>query len=86
MERIENASPVLANMTLDGLEKFPQERLPKRWEGRRIKVNLVRFADDFIITGHSQVFLLMVVKPLVEAFFKERGLELSQEKTIVTHI
>jgi RNA-directed DNA polymerase len=80
------ASPVLANMTLDGLEKFLQERLPKRWEGRRIKVNLVRFADDFIITGHSQVFLLMVVKPLVEEFFQERGLELSQEKTIITHI
>jgi RNA-directed DNA polymerase len=80
------ASPVLANMTLDGLEKFLQERLPKRWEGRRIKVNLVRFADDFIITGHSKVFLLMVVKPLVEEFFSERGLELSQEKTIITHI
>jgi RNA-directed DNA polymerase len=80
------ASPVLANMTLDGLEKFLQERLPRRWEGCRIKVNLVRFADDFIITGHSQVFLLMVVKPLVEAFFQERGLELSQEKTIITHI
>ena len=80
------ASPVLANMTLDGLEKFLQERLPKRWEGRRIKVNLVRFADDFIITGHSQVFLLMVVKPLVEEFFNERGLDLSQEKTIITHI
>jgi len=80
------ASPVLANMTLDGLEKFLQERLPKQWKGRRIKVNLVRFADDFIITGHSKVFLLMVVKPLVEAFFSERGLELSQEKTIITHI
>ena len=80
------ASPVLANMTLDGLERFLRERLPKRWEGQRIKVNLVRFADDFIITGHSQVFLLMVVKPLVEEFFRERGLELSQEKTIITHI
>jgi RNA-directed DNA polymerase len=80
------ASPVLANMTLDGLEKFLQERLPKRWKGQRIKVNLVRFADDFIITGQSQVFLLTVVKPLLEEFFKERGLELSQEKTIITHI
>jgi RNA-directed DNA polymerase len=80
------ASPVLANMTLDGLEQFLQERLPKQWQGRRIKVNLVRFADDFIITGHSKVFLLMVVKPLVEAFFSERGLEISEEKTIITHI
>lgn len=80
------ASPVLANMTLDGLEKFLRERLPKQWKGHRIKVNLVRFADDFIITGHSKIFLLMVVKPLVEAFFNERGLELSEEKTILTHI
>jgi len=46
----------------------------------------VRFADDFIITGHSKVFLLMVVKPLVEEFFNERGLELSKEKTTITHI
>jgi len=80
------ASPVLANMTLDGLEKFLQERLPKRWEGHRVKVNLVRFADDFIITGQSKVLLLMVVKPLVQEFFRERGLELSKEKTIITHI
>ena len=80
------ASPVLANMTLDGLEKYLRERLPKQWKGHRIKVNLVRFADDFIITGHSKVFLLMVVKPLVEEFFSERGLELSKEKTIITHI
>ena len=80
------ASPVLANMTLDGLEKFLRERLPKQWKGHRIKINLVRFADDFIITGHSKIFLLMVVKPLVEAFFNERGLELSEEKTILTHI
>jgi len=80
------ASPVLANMTLDGLEKFLQERLPKQWEGLPIKVNLVRFADDFIITGQSKVFLMMVVKPLVEAFFQERGLELSEKKTTITHI
>ena len=27
-----------------------------------------------------------MVKPLVEQFFRERGLELSQEKTVITHI
>jgi RNA-directed DNA polymerase len=43
-------------------------------------------SDWYIITGHSKIFLLKVVKPLVEAFFNERGLELSQEKTILTHI
>ncbi len=54
--------------------------------GQRVKVNLVRFADDFIITGYARTFLESVVKPLVERFFRERDLELSAEKTIITHI
>jgi RNA-directed DNA polymerase len=79
-------SPVLANMALDGLEKYLREHLPQYQKGQRVKVNLVRFADDFIITGYARVFLETVVKPLVEQFFRERGLELSPEKTIITHI
>ncbi len=79
-------SPVLANMALDGLEKYLREHLPQYHEGQRVKVNLVRFADDFIITGYARVFLESVVKPLVERFFRERGLELSPEKTVITHI
>lgn len=79
-------SPVIANMALDGLEKFLRERLPKYKEGKRIKVNLVRFADDFVITGYSKVFLLVTVRPLVEQFLEDRGLELSEEKTTITHI
>ena len=43
-------SPVLANMALDGLEEHLQKHLPRYWKGQRVKVNLVRFADDFIIT------------------------------------
>src|SRR5262249_39194479 len=53
---------------------------------RRVKVNLVRYCDDFIITGSSKELLENEVKPLVEEFLKERGLELSQEKTKITHI
>ncbi len=79
-------SPVLANMALDGLEKHLREHLPQYQKGQRVKVNLVRFADDFIITGYTRAFLESVVKPLVERFFRERGLELSPEKTIITHI
>jgi RNA-directed DNA polymerase len=42
-------SPVLANMTLDGLEKRLQETFPKTTtRGKKAKVNLVRFADDFV--------------------------------------
>ena len=79
-------SPVIANMALDGMEKYLRERLPKRMEGQKTKVNLVRFADDFILTGYSQVFLEESVKPLVEQYLQERGLELSAEKTTLTHI
>jgi len=53
---------------------------------RRHKVHLVRYADDFIITGTSKVLLEYEVQPLVEHFLAERGLELSHEKTRITHI
>jgi RNA-directed DNA polymerase len=48
----------------------------------------VRFpsATHLIITGHSRDFLEKEVKPLVASFLKTRGLELSPEKTGITHI
>ncbi len=80
-------SPVLANMTLDGLERRLRERFPKTTvKGIAAKVNFVRYADDFIVTAASKEVLEHEVKPLVEAFMKERGLELSSEKTCITHI
>ena len=80
------ASPVLANLALDGLERSLKERFPKppgETVDRR-KVHMVRYADDFIITGTSKELLEGEVKPCVEQFMKERGLELSQEKTVIT--
>lgn len=83
-------SPTLMNMTLDGLERFLHEKLPtrKKIEGKTHfnKMNFVRYADDFIITGESQEFLRSKVLPLVKLFLKERGLQLSEEKTFITHI
>ena len=65
-------SPVLANMTLDGLERRLRERYPKASAlSRKVKVNLVRYADDFIITGSSKELLENEVKPLVESFLRE---------------
>jgi RNA-directed DNA polymerase len=79
------ASPVLANLALDGLERKLKERFPKPNSGTDPrKVNMVRYADDFIITGTSKELLEDEVKPVVEQFMKGRGLELSQEKTVVT--
>jgi RNA-directed DNA polymerase len=80
-------SPVIANMTLDGLEQLLSSHFPKKGRnGGKAKVNLIRYADDFCITGASKELLEQEVKPLVEQFLRERGLELSTEKTVVTHI
>ena len=83
-------SPTLANMTLDGLEKLLVKHFPRqKWKDGKLwspKVNLVRYADDFIITGDSKELLENEVRPLVERFLQERGLVLSADKTRITHI
>ena len=76
-------SPTLMNLTLDGLETKLRERFPAH---RGLKVNFVRYADDFIITGASKELLENEVRPLVTQFLTERGLQLSEKKTRVTHI
>src|SRR6202790_3559165 len=80
-------SPALANRTLDGLEGLLHERFgATRRQRQRHKVHLVRYADDFVITGISKELLRDEVQPLVAHFLKERGLELSHEKTSITHV
>jgi len=74
-------SPTLSNMTLDGLEEAVRCAVP-----RRSRVNFVRYADDFIITGKSKRLLENQIKPAVEEFIAERGLSLSKEKTVITYI
>ena len=78
-------SPTLANMTLNGLENLLTQHFPKgQWKDGRLwqpKVNLVRYADDFIVTGDSRELLEIEVRPLVEQFLKEGGLALSPDKT-----
>jgi RNA-directed DNA polymerase len=78
-------SPVAANMTLDGLEAMLAEKFPRARQ-RGLKMNMVRYADDFIITGHSKEWLEHEVRPAVAEFLAERGLVLSSEKTRITHI
>lgn len=81
-------SPVLANLTLDGLEQRLKEHFQHatKRERKAAKVNMVRYADDFIVTGSSKELLEQELKPIIEHFLRERGLELSQEKTCITHI
>jgi RNA-directed DNA polymerase len=80
-------SPALANRALDGLQPLLEQQFGNtRRRQKECKVHLVRYADDFIITGTSRALLKNEVQPLVEHFLRERGLELSHEKTRITHV
>ncbi len=82
-------SPTLANITLNGLEtelmQFLREKLGTK-PAKRGKVNLVRYADDFVVTGSSKELLETIVQPWIVEFLRERGLTLSMEKTRIVHI
>ena len=76
------ASPLLANLCLDGLEACVAKNVTEK---RRRKINVIRYADDFIVTGDKK-WLEEVVKPRIVAFLKIRGLRLSEEKTHITQV
>lgn len=76
-------SPTIANMTLNGLEtviRNLRRSFPRQW------INVVRYADDFVVTATRKETLEEVVKPVIENFLAERGLSLSKEKTRISHI
>lgn len=86
-------SPTLANMTLDGLQSLVKKAVKGYWKpdpnGRKWikpKINLVRYADDFIVTAKDKETIEQIILPLVRQFMEERGLMLSEEKTKITHI
>lgn len=82
-------SPTLANMTLDGIQPIlaqKYKRIFRKGKHYSPMVNLVRYADDFIITSAEKEVLEREIKPMLVEFLAERGLELSEEKTVITHI
>ncbi|TAK37931.1 MAG: group II intron reverse transcriptase/maturase [Lysobacteraceae bacterium] len=82
-------SPTLANVALNGLERELKAHLKASLgytKAQQAKVNVTRYADDFVITGASSEVLMDVVRPWVEGFLATRGLELSAEKTRVVHM
>lgn len=85
-------SPILANMALDGLQKKLAETFDISRTGRiserahkRNKVNFVRYADDFIVSAATKE-IAEEVKIVIRDFLNIRGLQLSEEKTLVTNI
>jgi len=87
-------SPTMANMVLDGLQEAIDTACQIRKRGKKTvtrypnpyKIHLIRYADDFVITCTDKSILELKVKPAIEAFLAKRGLELSPEKTLITHI
>ncbi len=76
-------SPTLANMVLDGLEEAIYKAAAPRYLN---KAYVIRYADDFVVAAESKDLLESKIKPAIEHFLKVRGLELSVEKTKITHI
>ena len=86
-------SPTLMNHTLNGLE----EHLAKTFKpgygissnGKKVLkstcIKLVRYADDFIVTGRSKRQLERV-KCAIGEFLKYRGLKFNDDKTSIRHI
>lgn len=92
-------SPILANMVLDGLQNLLYSKYKNRYHSSKDgkfhwttpsppnrQVNFIRYADDFIVTCNSKQVLEEEVKPMIKSFLQERGLELSEEKTVITDI
>lgn len=84
-------SPTLANITLDGMEQVVKNagKVQEFTKGKRKnpnKINFVRYADDFIVTGANKEILVEKIKPAIETFLAERGLSLSIEKTHISSI
>jgi len=66
-------------MTLDGMKTLLKNQFKNK------KVNLTRYADDWVITAESRE-VAEQVKSAIESFLAERGLTLSEEKTKIVHI
>ncbi len=81
-------SPLLANIALDGMENHLYEKL--REKGYKVaelyqgKVRIVRYADDFVVM-HENKKVIEDSKLIIAEWLKERGLQLSEEKTKIVH-
>ena len=72
-------SPLLANIALHGLETAITTAF-----GKKHRVAVIRFADDFVIICEDLATLL-AAKALTETWLAETGLVLKPSKTCITH-
>jgi RNA-directed DNA polymerase len=77
-------SPLLANITLDGMEGYLCEKLREKGYRSHDQIRVVRYADDFVVM-HENKKVIEDSKLIIAEWLKERGLELSEEKTKIVH-
>src|SRR4030042_832389 len=63
-------SPLLANIALDGIE----ELFAGKWWAR-----VVRYADDLVVVAATSRIIERTIRPAVERFLAERGVELNPQ-------
>ena len=87
-------SPLLANIALTGLEEclnisYKEENYNQNGEKRITyrtygNYRVVKYADDFVIFSKTKEEI-EEVRNLLEPYLDERGLELAEDKTRITH-
>lgn len=81
-------SPLLMNMTLDGMENAIRKAVTWYIPGTKARngIAIIRYADDFVITCKSREVLEIKVLPALKEFLLKRGLALSDEKTRIVNV
>jgi RNA-directed DNA polymerase len=78
-------SPLLANIALHGMElKIKEYVAPKGQINKLREIDLIRYADDFIIM-HKDLQVILDCQEIIQNWLKELGLELKPSKTKITH-
>jgi len=78
-------SPLLANMTLDGMENYLKRQIGSQYNKTTAnRLRVVRYADDFVVI-HEQKRVIEDCRKELEPWLKIRGLSLSEEKTRIVH-
>ncbi|MEW6737411.1 MAG: group II intron maturase-specific domain-containing protein [Acidobacteriota bacterium] len=86
-------SPLLANIALDGMERWINTHTSMRAYKHKNRVQrmsfptygFVRYADDFAITAKTKEDIEAIV-PQIKDWLNERGLKLNEEKTRICHL
>ncbi len=78
-------SPIIANMTLDGLSDYVYSNLYPRGEIDYFDGYMLRYADDIIFTARTEE-TARKIQSLVVTFLNERGLRISHEKSKIVRV